>query len=252
MMKRLDSQRRDELFCDVILEVGSGDDQGRLKAHRVVLCAASLFFFNALNSDMKEKNEGVVRLKETRKSVMEQVLKYLYTGHVDISDQQTAYDLMVAADYFLVLSLKVLASRFIEQTICISNCIMTYYFSLKYKCVELQERSRNFVLANFIAVTESEDFLNLNGKQVEEWIASDEIVVKGDEVFVAILRWTEKNARRKQSFTELFRHVRCVCVTQLSCHGHSTASSCERQETMFGFGTRRHKRGFRWDRSMLF
>lgn len=61
MMKRLDSQRRDELFCDVIVEVGSGDDQGRLKAHRVVLCAASLFFFNALNSDMKEKNEGVVR-----------------------------------------------------------------------------------------------------------------------------------------------------------------------------------------------
>lgn len=107
---------------------------------------------------------------------MEQVLKYLYTGHVDISDQQTAYDLMVAADYFLVPSLKVLASRFIEQTICISNCIMTYYFSLKYKCVELQERSRNFVLANFIAVTESEDFLNLNGKQVEEWIASDEML----------------------------------------------------------------------------
>ena len=40
MMKRLDIQRRNEQFCDVILEVGSGDDQARLKAHRIVLCAA--------------------------------------------------------------------------------------------------------------------------------------------------------------------------------------------------------------------
>ena len=29
MMKRLDIQRRNDQFCDVILEVGSGDDQAR-------------------------------------------------------------------------------------------------------------------------------------------------------------------------------------------------------------------------------
>ena len=81
MMKRLDIQRRNEQFCDVILqilEVGSGDDQARLKAHRVVLCAASPFFNNALNSDMKEKKGVVIRLEETSKAVMEEVLEYLY------------------------------------------------------------------------------------------------------------------------------------------------------------------------------
>ena len=51
MMKRLDIQRRNEQFCDVILEVGSGEDQARLKAHKVVLCAASPFFYKALNGD---------------------------------------------------------------------------------------------------------------------------------------------------------------------------------------------------------
>jgi len=48
MMKRLDIQRKNEQFCDVIQEVGSGDDQARLKARRIVLCAASPFFNNAL------------------------------------------------------------------------------------------------------------------------------------------------------------------------------------------------------------
>ena len=90
MMKRLDIQRRKEQFCDVVLEVGSGDEQARLKAQRVVLCAASPFFFNALNSDMKEKKEGVIRLEETSKVVMEEVLEYMYTGHVDIN--QNSFD----------------------------------------------------------------------------------------------------------------------------------------------------------------
>ena len=57
IMKRLDSQRRNEHFCDVVLEVGSGDrdDQALLKAHRVVLYAASRFFYNALNTEVREK-----------------------------------------------------------------------------------------------------------------------------------------------------------------------------------------------------
>ncbi|KAL9959703.1 hypothetical protein ACROYT_G033049, partial [Oculina patagonica] len=107
MMKRLDIQRRNEHFCDVILEVGCGDDQARLKAHRIVLCAASPFFFNALNSDMKEKKKGVIRLEETSKAVMEEVLNYLYTGNVEIS-KENAYELFAQADYFLLPSLKAL------------------------------------------------------------------------------------------------------------------------------------------------
>jgi len=35
---------------------------------------------------MKEKKEGVIRLEETSKAVMEEVLEYLYTGQVDINE----------------------------------------------------------------------------------------------------------------------------------------------------------------------
>ena len=79
MMKRLKIQRRNEHLCDVILDVGSGDHQARLKAHKIVLCAASPFFYNALNIDMTEKKEGVIKLEQTSKAVMEDVLEYLYT-----------------------------------------------------------------------------------------------------------------------------------------------------------------------------
>ena len=66
-----------EQFCDVVLEVGSRDDLVHLKAHRITLCAASPFFYNALNSNIKEKNEGVIRLGNTSKAAIEELLQYL-------------------------------------------------------------------------------------------------------------------------------------------------------------------------------
>jgi len=99
MMKRLDIQRRNEHFCDVILEVGSGDDQARVNSHRNVLCAASPFFYNALNSDMKEKREGLIRLEEMSKALMEEVLDYLYTGRAEITEKN-AFELVCTSGFF--------------------------------------------------------------------------------------------------------------------------------------------------------
>ena len=214
MMKRLDIQRRNELFCDVILEVGSGDDQARLKAHRNVLCAASPFFYNALNSDMKEKREGEIRLEETSKASMEEVLDYLYTGHVDIS-KENAFELFAQADYFLIPSLKALSRKFILQTLDLSNCTMAYYFAIRYQWEELQNGARDFIFANFVAVARTDDFLNLSSKEIEEWISSDKIVVKEEEeVFQVIVKWMENGNKEDLDFLQLLRHVRCIYLSR--------------------------------------
>ena len=215
MMKRLDIQRRNEQFCDVVLEVGSGDDQARLKAHRVVLCAASPFFYNALNSDMKEKKEGVIRLEETRTAVMEEVLEYLYTGHVDINDQNV-FDLLKIADYLIVPSLKELSRDTILQTLSPSNCLMAYYYAAMYLDPEVEEIAQDFTFEEFVDASESDDFLNLSVKQVEEWVSSNQIVVEEEEqVFQVIVKWMEKSENSKhQSFFQLFRHVRLVHVSR--------------------------------------
>ena len=213
-MKRLDIQRRNEQFCDVILEVGSGDEQARLKAHKVVLCAASPFFYNALKSDMKEKKEGLIRLEETSKAVMEEVLKYLYTGHVDINDGNV-FDLLAVADYFLIPSLKTLCVRVLLQALSLSSCIAAYYVAMKYRCEELMKKARDFIQSNFVAVSETEDFLNLTSKQVEEWISSDEIIVTGEEeVFEILIKWIERNESQKQNIYmyNLFCHIRCIYI----------------------------------------
>ena len=124
---------------------------------------------------------------------MEDVLEYLHTGHVDINEEN-AYCLMAVADYLILPSLKVLSAMVIAQTLSFSNCTMAYYSAIKYRSEELQRGARDFIVANFESVAKSEDFLNLSMEQVEEWISSDEITVKGEEkIFDLILRWTERD-----------------------------------------------------------
>ena len=215
MMKRLDIQRKKGQFCDVVLEVCNGEDQARFNAHRVVLCAGSPFFYSALNNDMKESKEGIIRLEDMSKVAIEELLDYLYTGHVDVT-QHNAFDLLKIADFLVIPSLIEVSSRFIIQTLSSSNCLMLFYLAVNYWCVELQEKARDFIFANFASVVEHEDFLNLTLSEVEKWISSDEISVRGEEdVFQAIVKWMEnKGSGEHEKFFELFRHVRLIYLSR--------------------------------------
>ena len=146
---------------------------------------------------------------------MEEVLEYLYTGHVDINEHN-AFDLLEMADFVIVPSLKLASAEFISRTLSPSNCIIAYYSSVRYQCPDLQKQATDFIFENFMSVTESEDFLKLNVEQVEEWISSDEIKVNSEEeVFQVIVKWMEGSDHKEhERFFELFRHVRIVYISR--------------------------------------
>ena len=201
--------------CDVVLVV-KGDKE--FKAHRKILSEASPFFEKLLNSDMKESQEGVVRLEMFSESVMAATLEFIYTGHVEILNKDNARDLTVMADYLLLEKLKSLAEDvLLAEKLCISNCISTYFFSERYQCEEVLSKTKKFILANFTAVYPNpEDVLNMSKNEVEMWISSDEMDVSTEEdVFKFILAWIDHDkSKRKKYFAELFRHVRLVYVSR--------------------------------------
>ena len=206
LAKRLNMLRSQDHLCDLTLVA---KDEKELKAHRNVLSAASPFFFKLLQSDMKENREGIVRFEEISGDVMEHVLEFIYTGSVEVT-QENSRDLIAAANYFLIPGLKTVSGRFIERQMSKSNCISTFYFAEVYQCDELITNTRKFIHTNFASVAEMEEFLNLEVKEVERWISSDKISVAFEaDVFKIILKWIEQNkSERKASFEQLFRHVR--------------------------------------------
>ena len=200
---------------DVVLMVKDGKE---FKAHKRVLSEASLFFQKLLNSDLKETQEGVVRLKMFTESVMAATLQFIYTGDVEILAGDNARDLIVVADYLFLEKLKLLAGGVLVQMLNTSNCITTYYFAERYQCEGLLWNTRKFILANFksIYAANRDEVLETSSREVEMWISSDEIDVSAEEeVFKIILAWIDQDrSQRKDHFVELFRHFRLVYVSR--------------------------------------
>ena len=212
LAKRLNMMRRQDHLCDMTLATKDGKE---FKAHRNVLSAASPFFFKLFQSDMKENREGIVRFEEISGAVMEDVLEFIYTGSVEVT-QENCKDLIAVADYLVIPGLKKLSGQFVEQQITKSNCISTFYFAEMYQCDELITNTRKFIHANFASVAEMDEFLNLEAKEVEKWISSDEIsVVVEADMFKIVLKWIEQDkSERKASFKQLFRHVRLAFLSR--------------------------------------
>ena len=81
---------------DITLVVKDGKE---LQAHRNVLSQASPLFEKILNTDMKENNEGIIRLEWIIESQMTDILQFIYTGNVQISTQENAVNLIQTHDH---------------------------------------------------------------------------------------------------------------------------------------------------------
>ena len=206
LMKRLNIHRKQDYLCDITLV---SIDNIEFKAHRNVLSAASPYFDKLLQSNMKENREGIVRFEEISGSVLKDVLEFIYSGTVDVT-QENAEELIAAGNYLIIPGLKTASGRFLEREMSHINCISTFYLAEKYECDELITNSRLFIHKNIVAVAKLDEFLLLQAKEIERWISSDEITVNEEaDVFKIILDWVNhRKSERKTAFEELFGHVR--------------------------------------------
>ena len=199
--------------CDVNLVTKDGK---HFQAHRNVLLRASPFFEKLLSSDMKESNEGVIRLPTVTDSQMPDILQFIYNGSVQFASQENAEKLIETADFLLLSNLKTIAGKFLKEHMTSETCISMNYMAEQYSCEVLVASTRKFINSNFTTVTASEEFLNLPSYEVEKWISSDDIVIDAEEnVFETILRWIgHDKSERSGKFSELFTHVRLTCVSR--------------------------------------
>ena len=109
--KRISQEALDQP-CDVTLVV---ENRKEFKAHRQVVSKASPFFEEMLNSDMKEANEGIVRLEMLTESSLRDILEFIYTGSVQVSPENNARELITMADYFILPELKTITGMILIE-----------------------------------------------------------------------------------------------------------------------------------------
>lgn len=207
----MDEFRRQGILCDTVLVV----DGQAFPAHKNVLAASSAYFLGLFTCDMKEKQQTEVKLEGFKSFVMNDLLNYIYTGEVEITEENVK-ELVFAGDYLLIESLKSKGIFFLEETLSPSNCLSVRAFSEKFDCEELIDKSESFILDNFVAVSKSEEFLHLSFTEVGNLISLDDVIVETEEqVYEAVISWVKHDLEnRKEEFARLLSKVRLGCMSK--------------------------------------
>ena len=100
LLYKLDELRKANFLCDTIVRVEREDFPAH-KNVKNVLCATSDYFKAFFSSDLqvKESQSSLVGLKNMKSSTIAEVLRFMYTGEVNMSSSN-AQDLIVVSSLF--------------------------------------------------------------------------------------------------------------------------------------------------------
>ncbi|KAG6582287.1 ARM REPEAT PROTEIN INTERACTING WITH ABF2, partial [Cucurbita argyrosperma subsp. sororia] len=120
----------------------------RFHAHRICLLASSDAFRAMFDGGYREKDAKDIEIPNIRWEVFELMMRFVYTGSVDVS-LDIAQDLLRAADQYLLEGLKRLCEYTIAQDISLENVSSMYELSEAFNAISLRHTCILFILEQF-------------------------------------------------------------------------------------------------------
>ncbi|XP_055344452.1 kelch-like protein diablo [Paramacrobiotus metropolitanus] len=197
-------------LCDVTLK-GAEDSSAGIPCHRNILSAHSSYFRTMFTTDLKERSESSIRLKNISTSTLKDLVDYAYTMEIKI-DAHNVEPLLTAALFLDLVAVVDLCWTFVEKHMDVGNCLMVHCLADRHHNTRLAAKAKAMVLRNFALISQLADFLLIDGEKVTELIASDNLRVdKEDDVLEAVLRWLHHDPAERQAHLSLMlQFVRVV------------------------------------------
>ncbi|XP_065035234.1 ARM REPEAT PROTEIN INTERACTING WITH ABF2-like isoform X2 [Musa acuminata AAA Group] len=117
-------------------------------AHRIALLASSDAFRAMFDGGYREKDARDIEIPNIRWEVFELMMRFIYTGSVEITTD-IAQDLLRAADQYLLEGLKRLCEYAIAQEVYLDNVSSMYELSEAFHAMSLRHNCVMFILEQF-------------------------------------------------------------------------------------------------------
>jgi len=142
-----------EIYCDG--EV--------FNCHRNILSARSPVFFVMFQADMIENQSKKVHIRDIKKEVFSEVLKFIYTGSISSEDslKKQAKDILAAANKYQIDLLKKLCEAQLVSALNASNCFDLLVLGDLHEAEKLKMVAMDFISINSASLIETdvyEDF----------------------------------------------------------------------------------------------
>ncbi|XP_019629976.1 PREDICTED: kelch repeat and BTB domain-containing protein 2-like [Branchiostoma belcheri] len=197
--------RKSGQLIDMLLEV----EDELFPCHRAVLAACSLYFHTMFTCGLQETRQRTVRLLEVSAESVSQLIEFAYTGRVEVN-RDNVYELYAAACFFQVAQIRTECARFLRRHLDVTNCVQTYVLSDLYGLRRVRRASKKLITEHFLQVSQSPMFLDMPAVQLQDVIASDDVMVTTEQDIVdVIMTWVREDPdERGKHLPELLMRVR--------------------------------------------
>lgn len=210
-----------KLFEEIFTDCGTGDielhfpdspNQVRLRCHALVLMQHP-YFFKMLNTAMplRERRNCEVTIGEPAEDFIE-VLRFIYTGHIEIT-RNTVGGLLVLADKYCIDEVLDQCLKFVQAHLCPDTFFA--FFSFTLLSTTFQDKLRELLLGSLkvrrhlCAVTEDPRWRELPADFVEELLAQDDLPIASEaEVLTLVAHWAGGQQRSRQDVQKLLATFR--------------------------------------------
>ncbi|KAL9888007.1 kelch-like protein 3 isoform 2-T3 [Glossina fuscipes fuscipes] len=152
----LNKMRLDQQHCDFCLKI----DGEEIYVHKVALTFASPYFAAMLNSDMKEKAAGSVKLQDENVTTVKTLVEYIYSGVITLTETNVQ-SLLSISSLFQMERHNKKCQNFLKCNVKLTNCFAMRNVADTYSCKELLGYCRNYILEHFDEIIHCDKLLSL-------------------------------------------------------------------------------------------
>ncbi|KAJ5077165.1 pep-cterm sorting domain-containing protein [Anaeramoeba ignava] len=201
-------------FEIIIHENAKTDKKTSFFCHRAILSCRSEYFKGLFRSNMKEYQEGKVELTGIPIKIMKVVLTYIYSGNITIT-QENAIEILIFAKKFCFEELASFCTIFIKENISLENVIDLLNLSHQFDCDRVHSYCINFMLKNFQNLFMHPDFSQIQEKDLQQIIQSDNLYVEHEvELFNSLISWAQANINYNHDFQKLSNDLQSSKIRQ--------------------------------------
>ena len=202
--------RQEDNLCDISLKIG--DETTR--AHRIVLAAASPYFFAMFTGEMLERRQDEVSLYGHEFKALESLVEYCYSGKIGITTKNVQ-NLLVTSSLLQVSAVKDACVEFLQERLHPNNCLGILNFADTFSCLSLSQAADAYAVQNFKHVINSEEFYSLPFEEMAKLLAREDLNIRSEEqVFESVMKWIKKDVEdRKVFLPNLLKNVRLTLLS---------------------------------------
>uniref|UniRef100_A0A672YGM0 Kelch-like family member 30 n=1 Tax=Sphaeramia orbicularis TaxID=375764 RepID=A0A672YGM0_9TELE len=172
-------------LIDVTLSAGGRD----FPCHRGVLALCSMYFRCMFSGDFVESIAARVELHDVDPDILAYLLEFAYTGKLTIN-QSNVEGLICTSSQLQFQTVRAVCSRYLQHQIDATNCLGILEFGEIHGCPEVVAKAWGFLLENFEAVQQSEEFLLLEKDRLHACLSNDGLQIRSESTRVeAVLKW---------------------------------------------------------------